>query len=531
MSENGDNILKDTERALSNEALINKRRATSKSPAHAVMLQQFGKLPPQAVDLEEAVLGALMLEKDALTSVIDILNVDSFYKDSHQKIFAAIRRLFERSEPVDILTVTQELRKSGELEIVGGPFYVTQLTNRVASGANIEFHSRIILQKHIQRELIRISNETIKDAFEDTTDVFSLLDRAEKNLFDIAQGNIRKNYQEMNSMISDAYKQIEKARKHGSGINGVESGFTALDRLTGGWQKSDLVVIAARPGMGKSALVLSLARNAAIGFKRPVAIFSLEMSTVQLVLRLISSETGISSEKLKKGNLDEQEWKQLVAKTAELSDAPIFIDDTPALSVFDLRSKCRRLKQQHNVECIVVDYLQLMRAETDNRGGNREQEISTISRSLKSIAKELDVPIIALSQLSRQVEARGGTKRPQLSDLRESGAIEQDADMVLFIYRPEYYKIDFDEDNQPTRGVAELIIAKHRNGALDTVKLKFIDRLAKFVDGDFSETESIANDGGQPGTPSGSVVDYGSNRIIVGSRMNDMKDEGDDMPF
>ncbi|HNP49618.1 MAG TPA: replicative DNA helicase, partial [Bacteroidia bacterium] len=412
------------------ESTARKRPVTGNKSAYATFqAQHFGKMPPQAVDLEEAVLGALMLEKDALTSVIDILNPESFYKDSHRMIFQAIRRLFERSEPIDILTVTNDLKKSGELDLVGGPFYITQLTNRVASAANIEFHSRIILQKHIQRELIRISSETIKDAFEDSSDVFQLLDRAEKNLFDIAQGNIRRNFQDMSTMVSEAYKQIEAARLHGTGVTGVQSGFTDLDRITSGWQRSDLIIVAARPGMGKTAFVLSLARNAAISFNRPVAVFSLEMSSVQLVQRMISSETGIASDKLRKGTLDKTEWDKLVGMTGKLSESPIFIDDTPALSVFDLRSKCRRLKAMHNIELIIVDYLQLMRAEVDTKSGNREQEISTISRSLKAIAKELNVPIIALSQLSRMVENRGGSKRPQLSDLRESGAIEQDADM------------------------------------------------------------------------------------------------------
>lgn len=502
------------------ESLTRKRPAQASKSAYATLqAQQFGKVPPQAIDLEEAVLGALMLEKDALTSVIDILHPDSFYKDAHRLIFQAIRRLFERSEPIDILTVTNELKRSGELDLVGGPFVITQLTNRVASAANIEYHSRIILQKHIQRELIRISSETIKDAFEDTSDVFQLLDRAEKNLFDIAQGNIRRNFQDMSTMVSEAYKQIEAARLHGTGVTGVESGFTALDRITSGWQRSDLIIVAARPGMGKTAFVLSLARNAAISFNRPVAVFSLEMSSVQLVQRLISSETGIASEKLRKGTLDNPEWQKLVSMTGKLSEAPIYIDDTPALSVFDLRSKCRRLKAMHNIDLIIVDYLQLMRAEVDTKSGNREQEISMISRSLKAIAKELNVPIIALSQLSRMVENRGGSKRPQLSDLRESGAIEQDADMVTFIYRPEYYGMDFDEENNPTKGVAELIIAKHRNGALDTVKLKFINHLAKFTDIDSNEFDSI---------PGGSVQDYPNNRLIVSSRMNDMPE---DTPF
>ncbi len=501
-----------------NEVIAKKRAPLKPSPAF--QFQQFGKLPPQAIDLEESTLGALMLEKDALTKVIDILHPESFYKDSHRIIFTAIRKLFERSEPIDILTVSNELKKSGELDIIGGPYYITQLTNRVASAANIEYHARIILQKHIQRELIRISSETIKDAFEDSSDVFHLLDRAEKNLFEITKGNISRNYQDMGTMVSEAFRQIEAARLHGTGVTGVQSGFTDLDRITSGWQKSDLIVLAARPGMGKTAFVLSLARNAAIGFNRPVAFFSLEMSSVQLVQRMISSETGIPSDKLRKGTLDNTEWHKLVSMTGKLSQAPVFIDDTPSLSVFDLRSKCRRLKTMHKIELIVIDYLQLMRSDVDSKNGNREQEISNISRSLKAIAKELDVPIIALSQLSRAVETRGGSKRPQLSDLRESGAIEQDADMVMFIYRPEYYGMEFDEENNSTKGIAEVIISKHRNGALDSVKLKFINQLAKFADLDYSEVGLEV--------PAGSVTDYPNNRIIVGSRMNDM---AEDAPF
>ena len=500
--------------------IISRKRTPAKPGFNAFQAQHFGKLPPQAVDLEESTLGALMLEKDALTKVIDILHPESFYKDSHRMIFTAIRKLFERSEPIDILTVTNELKKSGELDLIGGPYYITQLTNRVASAANIEYHSRIILQKHIQRELIRISSDTIKDAFEDTSDVFQLLDRAEKNLFEITKGNISRNYQDMGTMVSEAYRQIEAARLHGTGITGVQSGFTDLDRITSGWQKSDLIVLAARPGMGKTAFVLSLARNAAIGFNRPVAFFSLEMSSIQLVQRMISSETGIPSDKLRKGTLDNSEWHKLVSMTGKLSQAPVFIDDTPSLSIFDLRSKCRRLKSMHKIELIVIDYLQLMRAETDSKNGNREQEISNISRSLKAIAKELDVPIIALSQLSRAVETRGGSKRPQLSDLRESGAIEQDADMVMFIYRPEYYGMEYDEENNSTKGIAEIIISKHRNGALDSIKLKFVNQLAKFVDLDYNELT--------PDAPAGSVTDYPNNRIIIGSRMNDMEE---DAPF
>ncbi len=442
---------------------------------------EHGKVPPQAVDLEEAVLGAIMLEKDALTTVIDILKPDVFYKEAHQVIFSAIHRLFAKSEPVDILTVTNELKKSGELEVVGGAFYITQLTNRIASAANVEYHVRIITQKYIQRELIRISSEIIKDAFEDTTDVFDLLDRAEQNLFSVSESNLRRNYEDMQSLVQEAIREIEAARSQEAHLRGVPSGFTEIDRVTAGFQRSDLIIIASRPGMGKTAFALTVARNVAIDFNRPVAIFSLEMSSIQLVTRLISSEAQLPAEKLRKGQLENYEWEQLNAKISRLIDANLFIDDTPALTIFELRAKCRRLKAQHNIEMIVVDYLQLMVGQFEGRG-NREQEISNISRSLKALSKELDVPILALSQLSRAVETRGGSKKPILSDLRESGAIEQDADLVMFIYRPEYYKIDQDEDGNPTAGVAEISIAKHRNGSLADIPLRFIAKFAKFTD-------------------------------------------------
>jgi replicative DNA helicase len=499
------------------------KRVRKNTPTPSVF--EHGKLPPQAIELEEAVLGALMLEKNALNAVIDILKPESFYKESHQKIFAAIVNLFQKTEPVDILTVTNELKKSGELDIVGGPYFITQLTNRIASAANVEYHARIVSQKHIQRELIRISADTIKDAYEDSTDVFDLLDKAESNLFAIAESNIRKNYDSMSTLIGQAIKQIEIARTQKDGISGVQSGFTELDRTTSGWQKSDLIILAARPGMGKTAFVLSLARNTAVDFQKPVAVFSLEMSSIQLVNRLIAGETELSAEKLKKGNLMDHEWQQLNTQITKLAEAPIFIDDTPALSIFELRAKCRRLKSQHDIQLIIIDYLQLMTAGGEGKG-NREQEISNISRSLKSIAKELDVPIIALSQLSRAVETRGGDKRPQLSDLRESGAIEQDADMVMFIYRPEYYGITEDKDNGSSlAGVAELIIAKHRNGALKDVRLRFISQLAKFVD-----LESGSFDTMSPLSPSADFGDTAPS-ITFSSKMNRDDDENDAAPF
>lgn len=450
-------------------------------------LFNHGKLPPQAVDLEEAVLGAIMLEKDALAAIIDIIKPEAFYKEAHQIIFSAITRLFAKTEPIDILTVTNELKFTGELEAAGGPFYIAQLTNRVASAANTEFHTRIIIQKFIQRELIRISSEIIRDAYEDTTDVFNLLDRAENELFSVGENNLRRNYVDMQSLIRNAVKQIESAKNNQNSFTGVGSGFTELDRVTSGWQPSDLIIIAARPGMGKTAFVLTIARNAAIDFNKPVAIFSLEMASVQLVTRLISAEAQLPGDKLRKGDLQPYEWQQLNSKINSLIDAPLYIDDTPSLSIFELRAKARRLKAQHNIQMIIIDYIQLMSGGIERSQGNREQEISNISRSLKSLAKELNVPVIALSQLNRSVEARP-SKKPLLSDLRESGAIEQDADMVLFIYRPEYYKQDQGPDGESLQGMAEISIAKHRNGALHDIHLKFISKYAKFVDPDTSDS-------------------------------------------
>lgn len=858
------------------------RKTTTRKPASlgqvSQQLYEIGKLPPQAVELEEAVLGALMLEKDALTAVIDILQPKSFYKEAHGRIFSAIQNLFQRSEPIDILTVTQELKRTGELEIVGGAYYISQLTNRVASSANVEFHARIISQKYIQRELIRISSDTIREAYDDTADVFDLLDNAERNLFSVVEGNIRKNYDKMSSLISQAMQQIEAAKNQKSGVSGVPSGFTDLDRMTSGWQPSDLVILAARPAMGKclgkgtkvvmfdgtlknvedvqagdllmgddstsrlvmgttrgqenmywvhqnhgisyrvneshilslkrsrnegghkhgevlnieirdylqksdkfksnykgykvavefdeqplsvdpyflglwlgdghsyssritntdaevidyikdyaeelelefveykqegkatnysitkgfrgqqdffsvqgelralnlienkhipqhyisnstanrlqllaglidsdghyseefnvyeitqknerlakeikylcdtlgfktslnvkkatiadrnfstdvyrvrisgnvdiipvkierkkarerkaitdwrqtgitvefdkfddyygfeidgnhlflledmtvthnTAFVLTLARNAAVEFQKPIAVFSLEMASVQLVQRLISAEAELSAEKLKKGQLLDHEMQQLHVKIGKLSEAPLFIDDTPALSIFEMRAKCRRLKAQHDIQMVIVDYLQLMTTGGDNSRGNREQEISTISRSLKSIAKELNIPIIALSQLSRAVETRGGDKRPQLSDLRESGAIEQDADMVLFIHRPEYYGFTQDAEGNATNGLAEIIIAKHRNGAVGSVNLRFVDKLAKFMDMDGGldggGMGTYSNDGNGPYDPKaglGPNDDFnnfptGGGSIIRGSKLNDIEED------
>lgn len=442
---------------------------------------ELGKVPPQAVELEEAVLGAIMLEKDAILQIIDIIKPESFYKEEHQKIYQAIVDLSSNNKAVDLLTVTEELRKKKQIDEVGGPVYITQLTSRVASAAHVEFHARIVAQKHIQRELIRVSSEIQSKAFDESTDVDDLLDFSEAELFNIAQGNIKKESQKVSVLIKEAIFQIEEASKRADSLIGIPSGFTKLDRMTNGWQNSDLVIIAARPSMGKTAFVLSMARNMAVEHNRSVAIFSLEMASLQLVNRLIVAETELPSNRIRNGKLADFEWEQLDYKIRKLNEAPIFIDDTPAISVFELRAKARRLKRQHNVDILIIDYLQLMTGTPDTRG-NREQEVSTISRSLKGIAKELNIPVIALSQLNRSVEIRSGSKRPQLSDLRESGAIEQDADMVLFIHRPEKYGLMEDENGNSLRGLAEIILAKHRNGPIGDVLLKFKDDFAKFTE-------------------------------------------------
>lgn len=449
-----------------------------------------GKLQPQAIELEQTVLGSLMIDNESLSDTIDSLREEYFYKSEHQKIFSAIVNLFNKTQPVDILTVSEELKRMGVLKDVGGTHYISLLTNNVASSSNTEYYARIIAEKFIKRSLISISNNIIGDAFNDSVDIFDLLNTAEENLFTVTEGTLRKSYDKMSSLIKGALENIEILREKEDGLSGVPSGFSNLDRITSGWQSSDLIIVAARPGMGKTALALSMGRNIAVNHNTAVGIFSLEMSSEQLVNRLIASEAELSANKLRRGDLKDHEMVQLHQKIKYLSEAQIFIDDTPGLTVFELRAKARRLVKNHNVGIIVIDYLQLMHA--GGNAGNREQEISTISRSLKGIAKELKIPVIALSQVNRGVEGRTGigSKRPILSDLRESGAIEQDADIVTFIYRPEYYKIYEWDNGDDSRGQAEIIIAKHRNGALGNVRLKFIAEYAKFCDLDYFHQEN-----------------------------------------
>ncbi|WP_185872106.1 replicative DNA helicase [Blattabacterium cuenoti] len=452
------------------------------------------KIPPQALDLEEAIIGAIMIDKKGLDEVIDILFPEVFYKKKHQYIFESVQKLYHNSKPIDLYTVSNELNKSGKLELIGGELYLIKLTQKVISSAHIEYHSRIVLQKFILRKLISISSDIIQKCYEKSTDIFDLLDYAESKLFEINQKYfVTKKYETTQGLIKKAIDKIKKVEKEG--LSGISSGFYKMDKIISGWQNSDLIILASRPGMGKTTFMLSMVKNIVIEQKIPVLIFSLEMSSIQLITKLISSETGISSEKIKKANLDKFDWECLNNKTKNLKNAPLFIDDTPSLSIFSFRTKCRRLISQHGVKLIFIDYLQLMVInDNGSKLQNREQEISVISRNLKSLAKELDIPIIALSQLSRAVETRGGSKRPLLSDLRESGAIEQDADIVLFIYRPEYYgfKIwDSDENNDSCIGQAEIIIAKHRNGGLDKFRLKFISDQAKFVNLEEEKSSSL----------------------------------------
>lgn len=457
-----------------------RKAKTNQSTALQVLSAgQIGKLPPQATELEEAVLGALLLERDALDEVIDILVPGHFYKPAHQVVYEAVCDLFNDAAPIDILTVTERLRKSGQIELAGGPYAITQLTKGVSSSANIQYHARIIVKKAIKRETIRIGSMMLQDGYDDTVDAFQLVDASESALFEVVHATTRKRAVGMKESMTEAFDDLRK--KKDQEMTGTASGFTALDRVTGGWQRSDLIIIAARPAMGKTAFVVSALRNAAVDHGHAVAIFSLEMSRLQLTNRLISGEAEIESEKIKNGSMAEHEWAQLVHKTARLTKAPIFIDDTPALSVLELRAKCRRLKKQHDIQLVVIDYLQLMSGDISGQHGNREQEIAQISRSLKNLAKELNVPVLALSQLSRAVETRGGDKRPQLSDLRESGSIEQDADLVMFLYRPEYYGLTQDENGMPTTGIGEVIIGKHRNGSLENIQLKFIGKYTKFT--------------------------------------------------
>ncbi|MFI3304501.1 MAG: replicative DNA helicase [Rikenellaceae bacterium] len=471
-----------------------------------------GVVPPQATELEEAVLGALMLERDSVIAVQEYISPDSFYTEQHRLIYKAIESLSRDLQPVDLFTVTERLKVEKELAAAGGAAYLAQLTQKVDSAANVEFHAKIIAQKYVQRELISAASKIQRQSYDESVDVTDLIGYAEGAIFKVAEGHIKRSVQSSRDILAVALSQIEEAAKNDSAFNGVPSGFTAIDRKTLGWQLSDLIIVAARPSMGKTAFVLTMARNMAVEYEQGVAFFSLEMSAVQLMMRLIVAETGLKSNDIKMGKLTSEQWKHLESATKPLGAAPLYIDDTPALSIFEFRSKARRLKIQHDIKIIIIDYLQLMTGSTDTRG-NREQEVAFISRTLKAVAKDLNVPIIALSQLSRATEARGGSKRPMLSDLRESGAIEQDADIVAFIHRPEYYGMDTTEDGLPTAGMAEIILAKHRNGEVCDIPLRFIKDQAKFTDIDEFDMRALADGGANnnSGSEWGEAIESRSN--------------------
>lgn len=481
-----------------------------------------GRIPPQAIEMEQAVLGALLLEKEALNRVVDVVRPPMFYKEAHQIIYEGVNELFQNSEPIDILTVKNWLSLNGKLEVVGGVYYLTELTSKVASAANIEYHARVIAQKYLLREMIKIGDEVVHKAYDETTDVFDLLDDTEKNLFELSETNLRRNYMAMTDLVHSTLKRLEGLQGQEGGVTGVPTGFTMMDAMTSGFQPSDLIIIAARPAMGKTAFTLSAMRNAAVRFGVPCAFFSLEMAATQLVQRLLCGEAEIDAQKVRTGRLERYEWEQLTTRIGSLSKAPIYIDDTPGLSIMDLRAKARRLKAEKNIGMIMIDYLQLMTGSA--KAGSREQEIAGISRSLKELAKEIDVPIIALSQLSRAVETRGGDKKPMLSDLRESGSIEQDADMVMFLYRPEYYGLTTYEDGTSTQGVAEVIIAKQRNGPVGDVRLQFINKFAKFAD--LNDFQAEANLAAMGIDPSGT-----KNTITMPSKMNEGGGGGDEGDF
>ncbi len=473
---------------------------------------ELGTIPPQAIDLEEAVLGALMIEKESILKVQELLRPESFYKEVHQVIYQAILDLSSQLEPVDLYTVYQQLLRKNKLEEVGGRSFLVSLTQKVGSAAHIEFHAKIIAQKFVQRELIRASTDIQRRSFDPDTDVTDLIEFAEGEIFKVASGNIKRDVQDAKSIIAQTIQRIEEARNRPEGISGVPCGFTDIDNLTSGWQPSDLVIIAARPSMGKTAFVLSLARNMVVDFKKSVAFFSLEMSNVQLMTRLLVAESELDSNLIKNGRLSQDQWAHLEKSLQPLADAKLFIDDTASLSIYEFRSKVRRLKAVHNIDVIIIDYLQLMTGSHETKG-NREQEVASISRALKAIAKELNVPILALSQLNRGLQTRTD-KRPQLSDLRESGSIEQDADIVAFIHRPEYYGLKENENQESTEGLAEIIFAKHRNGATDTVKMKFRKHLAKFSDWDGGAIDSML-------MQSGDISSNGRVRIIESSMNSD----------
>lgn len=501
--------------------MAEQRNTTRAARRPAPVDNTYGHLQPQALDVEKAVLGALLIDKDAYSVVCEILYPESFYEPRNQKVYAAIRTLSMAEQPVDILTVAEQLAKQGDLEDVGGPVYITDLSSKVASSANVEHHARIIAQKFLARQLISFASGIETKAFDDTTDIDDLMQEAEGSLFELSQRNMKKDYTQIDPVIDNAIKVIQKAAANKDGLTGVPTGYHKLDDITSGWQASDLVIIAGRPAMGKTSFALSMAKNIAADYKVPMAFFSLEMSNTQLVNRLISNCCEIQGSKILNGQLKPDEWDRLDKRVNNLLGAPLYVDDTPGLSVFELRTKARRLVREHGVKIIMIDYLQLMNA-NGMRFSSRQEEVSTISRSLKGLAKELDIPILALSQLNRGVESREGLegKRPQLSDLRESGAIEQDADMVLFVHRPEYYHIYQDDNGRDLHGMAQIIIAKHRKGATGDVLLTFRGEFTRFENPDEGRLSSKSSSNAAP-----------IEGEIMGSRINGEDNMNPNDPF
>ena len=481
------------------------RKRTKKQPIDNI----YGHIQPQAPEMEKAILGALMIDKDAYVEVCEILRAESFYEPRHQKIYAAIQQLTVDEKPVDVLTVTEQLSKNGDLDEVGGAGYIAELSSRVATSANIEYHANIVAQKYLSRQIISYASVIGTKAYDETYDVNEVVQEAEKMLFEITQKNMKKDYSVFAPVLGRAVKIVQDAHSNTEGVTGISTGFYKLDDMTCGWQKSDLVIIAGRPAMGKTAFALSLAKNIAVDQKIPMAFFSLEMTSVQLANRLMANNCQIEGHKLMSGQLKRDDWDRLDKHLNSLLEAPLYIDDTEGIPVMELRTKIRRLVKEHHIELVMVDYLQLMTA-SGMRYNNRQEEISLISRALKGMAKEFNIPIIALSQLNRGVDTREGPegKRPRLSDLRESGAIEQDADMVIFLHRPEYYGLPQSEDGSiDYRGKAEVIISKHRKGAVGIIMMDFKGEYTRF------ENPEDNRIGHRPPTDGGE---------IIGSSMNDM---------
>ncbi len=484
----------------------NNRQGNSGKGHVAPIDPNFAHVQPQAVDLERVVLGALMVDSDAFSMVSEILKPETFYEPRHQKIYEAIRNMNMDERPVDIMTLVDELTKMGQIDKVGGADYLMEISSSVASAAHIEYHAHILAQKYMARQLIHYAGDIETQAFDESVDVDELMQHAEGELFTLSQNNMKQDYTQVAPVVKNAVEILQRAASNKGGLTGIPTGYSGMDEITSGWQASDLVIIAGRPAMGKTSFALSIAKNVAVDYGIPVGFFSLEMNNVQLVNRLISNVCEISGHKILNGQLDPSDWERLDKTIARLSDAPIYVDDTPGLSVFELRTKARRLVREKGVKLIMIDYLQLMNA-NGMKFGSRQEEVSTISRSLKGLAKELNIPVLALSQLSRNVENREGLdgKRPQLSDLRESGAIEQDADMVLFVHRPEYYHIYQDEKGNDLHGMAQIIIAKHRKGSTGDVLLNFRGEFTRFQDPQEAAASAALSDGGGE---------------IVGSRMN-----------